>query len=49
MMRRAMNSTRLEATGRTVIIAAIDGKVEGVIGIADEVKKQRAARCFGAA
>ncbi|HEY7801945.1 MAG TPA: heavy metal translocating P-type ATPase, partial [Dehalococcoidia bacterium] len=30
--------TRLESTGRTVIIAAVDGKVEGVIGIADEVK-----------
>jgi Cu+-exporting ATPase len=29
---------RLESTGRTVIIAAVDGKVEGVIGIADEVK-----------
>ena len=30
---------RLEAAGRTVILAAIDGRIEGVIGIADEVKK----------
>jgi Cu+-exporting ATPase len=30
---------RLEAAGRTVIFAAIDGRIEGVIGIADEVKK----------
>ncbi len=30
---------RLEAAGRTVIFAAIDGRLEGVIGIADEVKK----------
>ena len=30
---------RLEATGRTVILAAVDGRLEGVIGIADEVKK----------
>jgi len=29
---------RLEAAGRTVIIAAIDGAVAGVIGIADQVK-----------
>ena len=30
---------RLEAAGRTVIFAAIDGRIEGVIGIADEIKK----------
>ncbi len=30
---------RLEADGRTVSIVAIDGVIEGVIGIADEVKK----------
>ncbi len=30
---------RLEGTGRTVIFAAVDGRLEGVIGIADEVKK----------
>ena len=30
---------RLESAGRTVIFAAIDGRIEGVIGIADEVKK----------
>ena len=30
---------RLEAAGRTVIIAAVDGAIVGVIGIADEVKK----------
>jgi Cu+-exporting ATPase len=30
---------RLEELGRTVIFAAIDGKAAGVIGIADEVKK----------
>src|SRR6185295_11728829 len=30
---------RLEKAGRTVILAAIDGRLEGVIGIADEVKK----------
>ena len=30
---------RLEATGRTVIFAAVDGRLEGVIGIADEMKK----------
>ena len=30
---------RLESAGRTVIFAAIDGRLEGVIGIADEVKK----------
>jgi Cu+-exporting ATPase len=30
---------RLEAAGRTVIIAAVDGAVVGVIGIADEMKK----------
>ncbi len=29
---------RLEAMGRTVILAAIDGRIEGVLGIADEVK-----------
>jgi heavy metal translocating P-type ATPase len=33
---------RLEAMGRTVIFAAIDGEVAGVIGIADEVKKTAA-------
>jgi P-type Cu+ transporter len=30
---------RLEDAGRTVIVAAVDGAVAGVIGIADEVKK----------
>ena len=30
---------RLESFGRTVIFVAIDGRVEGVIGIADEIKK----------
>jgi Cu+-exporting ATPase len=30
---------RLESAGRTVIFAAIDGRLSGVIGIADEVKK----------
>ena len=30
---------RLERAGRTVIFAAIDGRIEGLIGIADEVKK----------
>ena len=30
---------RLEAAGRTVIFAAVDGEIAGVIGIADEVKK----------
>ncbi len=30
---------RLESAGRTVIFAAVDGRIEGVIGIADEVKK----------
>jgi Cu+-exporting ATPase len=30
---------RLEAAGRTVIFVAVDGRLEGVIGIADEVKK----------
>lgn len=30
---------RLEAEGRTVIFAALDGKVEGVIGIADAMKQ----------
>ncbi|MHB8375347.1 MAG: heavy metal translocating P-type ATPase [Dehalococcoidia bacterium] len=39
--------TRLEEAGRTVIFAAVDGKVEGVIGIADEVKKN-AARAVAA-
>jgi Cu+-exporting ATPase len=33
---------RLEAAGRTAIVAAIDGRVEGVIGVADEVKKNAA-------
>jgi Cu+-exporting ATPase len=35
----AAEADRLEAAGRTVIFAAIDGTIEGVIGIADEVKK----------
>ena len=30
---------RLESAGRTVLLAAIDGRLEGLIGIADEVKK----------
>jgi len=30
---------RLEAAGRTVILAAVDGHLEGVIGMADEVKQ----------
>ncbi|HZP57170.1 MAG TPA: heavy metal translocating P-type ATPase [Dehalococcoidia bacterium] len=30
---------RLEEAGRTVIFAAVDGSVAGVVGIADEVKK----------
>jgi Cu+-exporting ATPase len=30
---------RLEAAGRTVIIASVDGTVAGVLGIADEVKQ----------
>jgi magnesium-transporting ATPase (P-type) len=38
---------RLEAAGRTVILAAVDGQLEGVIGIADEVKKN-AARAIDA-
>jgi Cu+-exporting ATPase len=38
---------RLEAAGRTVIFAAVDGRLEGVIGIADEVKKN-APRAIGA-
>lgn len=38
---------RLEAEGRTVIYAAIDGKTEGVIGIADAVK-QNAPRAVAA-
>jgi Cu+-exporting ATPase len=38
---------RLEAAGRTVIIAAIEGRVEGVIGIADAVK-QNAGRAVQA-
>jgi Cu+-exporting ATPase len=29
---------RLEAAGRTVVFAAVDGNVEGLIGIADEIK-----------
>jgi heavy metal translocating P-type ATPase len=35
----AAEADRLEAAGRTVIFAAIDGRIEGVIGIADEVKR----------
>ncbi len=38
---------RLEAAGQTVILAAIDGEVAGVIGMADEVKKS-ASRAVGA-
>ena len=38
---------RLESFGRTVILAALDGQVEGVIGIADAVK-QNAARAVRA-
>ncbi|MDE3095267.1 MAG: copper-translocating P-type ATPase [Chloroflexota bacterium] len=38
---------RLEEAGRTVIFAAVDGRVEGIIGIADEVKKN-AARAVAA-
>ncbi|MGI8927714.1 MAG: heavy metal translocating P-type ATPase, partial [Tepidiformaceae bacterium] len=34
--------SRLQATGRTAIVVAIDGAVEGVIGIADEVKANAA-------
>jgi Cu+-exporting ATPase len=30
---------RLEQAGRTVIFTAIDGRIEGLVGIADEVKK----------
>jgi len=30
---------RLEQGGRTVILAAVDGRLEGALGIADEVKK----------
>jgi P-type Cu+ transporter len=33
---------RLEGGGRTVIYAAVDGRIEGVLGIADEVKKTAA-------
>ncbi|HXK32841.1 MAG TPA: heavy metal translocating P-type ATPase [Dehalococcoidia bacterium] len=33
---------RLESMGRTVIVVAVDGTVEGVIGIADEVKRTAA-------
>ncbi len=35
-------AARLEDAGRTVIFAAIDGRIEGVIGMADEVKKTAA-------
>ncbi len=38
---------RLEAMGRTAIVIAVDGRVEGVLGIADEVK-QNAARAVDA-
>ncbi|HYM14274.1 MAG TPA: heavy metal translocating P-type ATPase [Dehalococcoidia bacterium] len=38
---------RLERSGRTVIVTAIDGRVAGVIGIADEVK-QNAPRAIEA-
>lgn len=38
---------RLEAMGRTAIVVAVDGRVEGVLGIADEVK-QNAARAVDA-
>jgi Cu+-exporting ATPase len=40
-------AARLEAAGRTVIFVAVEGRVEGVIGIADEVK-QNAARAVAA-
>ncbi len=33
---------RLEEAGRTVILAAVDGNLEGIVGIADEVKKSAA-------
>ena len=38
---------RLEAMGRTAIVVAVDGRVEGVLGIADEVK-QNAPRAVDA-
>jgi Cu+-exporting ATPase len=38
---------RLEAAGRTVVVVARDGKVEGLLGIADEVKPN-AARAVAA-
>src|SRR5437870_8082756 len=37
--RAEAEARRLEGAGRTVIFTAIDGKLEGVIGIADELKK----------
>jgi len=43
----AEEAARLEAAGRTVIFVAVDGQIEGVIGIADEVK-QNAARAVAA-
>ncbi|MBI5947118.1 MAG: copper-translocating P-type ATPase [Chloroflexi bacterium] len=45
---RAMDElVRLESMGRTAIVVAVDGRVEGVLGIADEVK-QNAARAVAA-
>ena len=38
---------RLEGAGRTVIFAAVDGRIEGLIGIADEIK-QNAPRAVDA-
>jgi Cu+-exporting ATPase len=38
----AEEAERLEAMGRTVIFAAFDGQIAGVIGMADEVKKSAA-------
>ncbi|HEY4668988.1 MAG TPA: heavy metal translocating P-type ATPase, partial [Tepidiformaceae bacterium] len=38
---------RMEAAGRTVILAAVDGRIEGVVGIEDAVK-QNAPRAVGA-
>jgi Cu+-exporting ATPase len=41
------NIGRMEAAGRTVVIVARDGKIEGLLGIADEVKPN-AARAVAA-
>ncbi|MBF6600594.1 MAG: copper-translocating P-type ATPase [Dehalococcoidia bacterium] len=43
----AAELARLETAGRTVILVAVDGRIEGVVGIADEVKKT-AARAVSA-